>query len=129
MAGMGSMGNACGISPEQILTHYDIVMNLRRYEQGIQVNQQTLGLQSIQEVGIQGNYLTDKLTLQYLKSEEQFLSEFCEVYYPGGDQKTMLEKIHHRAEEIMATHHSQVNEDRLGMVNAYVNMKIKKIMG
>ena len=128
MGGMGSLGNACGVSAEQILIHHDMVMTLKRYDEGIKVNKETLGLKSIEKVGIRGSYLADDLTIKYLRTGEHYLPEFCEVYRPGWDKVTMMEKVHKRVEEIIASHKPEVNQDRIELVNNYVNNKVKEVL-
>lgn len=129
MGGMGTIGNACGVSAEQILIHHDIVETMGRYDEGIKVDGEMLGIESIKKVEIRGSYLADDLTMKYLKTKEHYLSEFCEVYHPGWDGEKMIEKVHKRAEEIIAGHRPEVNQDRVDAVNNYVNNKVKMVLG
>jgi len=100
-----------------------------RYDEGIKVDREMLGIESIKNVGIRGSYLADDLTMKYLKTKEHYLSEFCEVYHPGWDGEKMIEKVHKRAEEIIAGHRPGVNQDRIDAVNNYVNNKVKMVLG
>lgn len=126
--GIGSFGNACGTGSEAILIQHDIIETIKRYEKGIDVSEEMLSIDSIEKVGPGGNYLEDDLTFKYMKSEEHYLSELDEVYFPGGGSKPMLEKAHERVEEIISSHKPVVNMDRIEKVNTYVYNKVKEIM-
>jgi len=129
MHGIGSFGNACGVSSESILIQYDIIKSIKRYEEGINVNKETLAFESIKEIGPCGNYLEDDLTFKYMKSKEHYLSELDEIYSSGRNNKAMLEKAHEKAEEIILNHKPAVNEELVEKVNAYVSDKTKELMG
>lgn len=124
MMGMGSLGNACGVSAEQILIHHDMIDTIERYNRGIEVNKETLGFDSI-KTNILGNFLTDDLTLKYLKTGEHYISDLVEIYAPGWDKKTMIDKVHEQVEEIIATHKPKVNEARLEKVREYIQKRSK----
>ncbi|MCL4415987.1 MAG: trimethylamine methyltransferase family protein [Actinobacteria bacterium] len=128
MGGMGSFGNACGVSAEQILIHHDMVETLKRYDEGIKVDSETLGIESIKKAGIRGNFLTDDLTMKYLKTKEHHLSKFYEIYHPGWDGEKMIEKVHRRVEEIIDSHKPKINQDRVDMINNYVNKKVRETL-
>ena len=108
---------------------HDIFETIKRYDEGIDASEETLAFESIEKAGPDGNYLTDDLTMKYLKTREHYLLEFCEVYYPGWDRIIMMEKIHKRAEENIENHKPEVNWDRIDAVKDYVNRKVKEIIG
>lgn len=129
MHGMGSFGNACGMSSEIILIHHDIIETIKRYEKGIDVSEEMLALESIEKAGPGGNYLVDGLTLKYMKTKKHYLSVYEEIYSPNCECKTMLEKIHERVEEIILSHEPAVNMDRVEKVKAYVSKKVRETTG
>ena len=65
------------------------------------------------------------LTLKYMRTKEHYLSVLDEVYAPGWDRKTMLEQVHERVEDIIASHHPAADADRLEMVRKYVSRNVK----
>jgi len=129
MIGMGSLGNACGMSSEQILIHDDILACLERYGRGITVTEETIGVNSVAATGPQGDFLADALTLKHLRSDEHWLSDFDDIYNPsspGGPP--MLDKVHARVEELLASHSPEVDEARLEEVDRYVAEKVGEIL-
>ena len=57
------------MSYEQLLIDQEIVKMIRRILQGITVNKDTIGLDVIKAVGASGNYLSQRHTLKYMRSE------------------------------------------------------------
>lgn len=57
------------MSYEQLLIDQEIVKMIRRILKGITVNKDTIGLDVIKAVGASGNYLSQRHTLKYMKSE------------------------------------------------------------
>jgi len=57
------------MSYEQLLIDQEIVEMIRRILQGITVNKDTIGLDVIKAVGASGNYLSQRHTLKYMRSE------------------------------------------------------------
>jgi len=66
-AGMIDMGMT--LSYEQIIIDADIIRKLKRVTRGIKVDEDTLALDVIKAVGPAGNYLGQKHTREYMKSE------------------------------------------------------------
>lgn len=67
--GMGMLEMGLTMSYEQLLIDQEIVKMIRRVLQGIAVNKDTIGLDVIKAVGASGNYLSQRHTLKYMKSE------------------------------------------------------------
>jgi len=57
------------MSYEQLLIDQEIVKMIRRILKGITVNKDTIGLDVIKAVGASGNYLSQRHTLKYMRSE------------------------------------------------------------
>ena len=66
---MGMLEMGLTMSYEQLLIDQEIVKMIRRILQGIAVNKDTIGLDVIKAVGASGNYLSQKHTLKYMRSE------------------------------------------------------------
>lgn len=57
------------MSYEQLLIDEEIVRMIRRVIQGIPVNKETIALDVIKAVGPAGNYLSQKHTLKYMRTD------------------------------------------------------------
>lgn len=53
-----------------------IMAIMHRMWRGIEVSDDTLGLDAIARIGPRGNFLTDPHTLKYLRSDEHFIPSF-----------------------------------------------------
>ena len=124
--GMGSLANACGMSPVQIVLHHDVVEMLERFRRGIDVSDESLAVDSIIAAGPRGNFLEAPLTLKHLRTDENFYASSYEVCAGGGDVKTMLDRAHERAEDLIASHKPAVNETRVDEVRRYVERELKR---
>jgi trimethylamine---corrinoid protein Co-methyltransferase len=121
--GMGSLGNACGIGTEQILFHHDLMDMMEWMGRGIDCSEEKLALKSIQEVGPQGNFLTDESTVRWLRSGEHFQTPDFVYCQSGMDEGTLLENLHERAEQMIREHRPAVPEDRLERVRRYLHQE------
>ena len=124
---LGSLANACGLSATQIVLHHDLIETLERIRRGIDTAEEKLGVESIVSAGPGGNFLTDSLTLQYLRSDEHFHASSFEQCVGARDEKTMAQRAHERAEELMASHEPAVPGDRLDEVHRYVERELSKL--
>jgi trimethylamine--corrinoid protein Co-methyltransferase len=70
--GAGFVDSALAASPVQLVMDDEIIGVTRRILRGIEVNDDTLGLEAVARVGPQGTFLTDEHTLKYLRSDEFF---------------------------------------------------------
>ncbi len=66
---MGMLEMGMTMSYEQLLIDQEFVKMIRRVLQGIAVNPDTIALDVIKAVGPAGNYLSQKHTRQYMRSE------------------------------------------------------------
>jgi trimethylamine--corrinoid protein Co-methyltransferase len=71
----GMLENMNVVAPEQYVIDNDILGMAMRLVRGVEVNDETLALDVIDEVGPGGHYLMADHTLQYMRSE---------FYYPSG---------------------------------------------
>ena len=122
--GMGSLANACGMSPVQIVLHHDVAEMLERFSRGIDLSDEKLAVESIISVGPRGNFLEDPLTLKYLRTDENFYAPCYERCVGGQDVKDMALRGHERAEDLIASHKPAVPEDRVEEVRKYVERQL-----
>jgi trimethylamine--corrinoid protein Co-methyltransferase len=123
----GSLANACGMSAVQIVLHHDLIEMLERFRRGIDTSAEKLAVESILATGPRGDFLMDPLTLKYLRSDEHFFAPCFEQCAGTQDEKTMAERAHARAEELIATHQPAVPEDRLEEVHRYVERELARL--
>ena len=124
---LGSLANACGMGPVQVVLHHDLIEMLDRIRKGIDTTGDKLGVESIVSAGPGGNFLMDSLTLRYLRSDEHFSAPCFEQCVGGRDEKTMAQRAHERAEELMASHEPAVPGDRLEKVHRYVERELSTL--
>ena len=67
--GMGMIDMGMAVSYEQLLMDAEFVRMFKRAELGMQVNEDTIGLEVIAAVGPAGNYLTQRHTLKHMRRE------------------------------------------------------------
>jgi len=67
--GMGMIDMGMAVSYEQLLMDAEFVRMFKRAEQGIEVNEDTIGLEVIAAVGPAGNYLSQRHTLKHMRKE------------------------------------------------------------
>jgi trimethylamine---corrinoid protein Co-methyltransferase len=111
LSGFGSCHNANGMSGEMMVIQDAWLRAARFLSRGIRTDGLRLGVKSIQEVGPGGQFLTDDLTLQFLRGDEFFKSEIFDFgggYAEGG---SLLERAHDRVEELVAGYESPVPHD------------------
>ena len=124
---LGSLANACGMSAVQMVLHHDLVEMLERIRRGIDATEEKLGVESIVSAGPGGNFLTDPLTLRYLRSDEHFYPSCFEQCAGAKDEKTMAQRAHERAEDLISSHKPAVPGDRLEDVHRYVERELSKV--
>lgn len=103
--GVGSMGNANGMSQEQIIMQCGLIDMAEYLARGVDMSDYKMALDSIKNVGPGGNFLLDCLTIELLKSDEFFESEFFDLtggYVEGA--KGMYEIAHEKANQLVANY-------------------------
>ena len=111
IGGLGSLGNANGMSTEQIIMQCALVDMAEYIACGVDMSDYKLALKSIEQRGPGGNYLTDDLTLDLMRSDEFFWSEYSDL--TGGYQKDapgMYEIAHQTALDLVAGYKPKVPE-------------------
>ena len=85
----------------------DVANTIGRIVEGINVNDDTIGLDTIKEVGSTGTFLSTKQTRTYWKTEDYMPKVFDKTTYKewiDSGKKTVIDKAKQRYEEIIATH-------------------------
>ncbi|MBN1437218.1 MAG: trimethylamine methyltransferase family protein [Sedimentisphaerales bacterium] len=109
IGGLGSYYNANGMSSEQIIMQCGLIDMAEYVSRGIDLSDEKLAFDSISNVGPGGNYLTDDLTMQLLRSDE--FSQSRHFDYTGGyedDGPGIYEKAHQQAQDLVANYEPTV---------------------
>jgi trimethylamine--corrinoid protein Co-methyltransferase len=94
----GFMDHGNLVSPELVLVINEALDMLKVFRKGIRVDEETLALDVIKEVGPSGHYLNHKHTLDHFK--EIWYSEYMDRSI-AGNVVTVNEKINTRTREII----------------------------
>ena len=108
LAGIGSNHNANGMSAEMMVIQDAYLRAARFLSRGINTDDVHLGVESVKKAGPGGNFMTDDLTIDLLRTGEFFQDDVFD--FAGGYQegKSMLERAHERVEELVAGYVSPV---------------------
>lgn len=103
----GTMEGALTVSKESLVIDDEIIGQLYRVLDGVDVNKTSLALDVIHKVGPGGHYLGQRHTMQFLK-QEQFIPTLAdrqtrEMWNQTGS-KGVVEKAHERMQQILAEH-------------------------
>ncbi|MGC8780861.1 MAG: trimethylamine methyltransferase family protein [Anaerolineae bacterium] len=101
LSGIGSTMNAVGMSAEMMLIQTAWLEAARFLARGIVMDEERLGAGNIAAVGPGGSFLTDDLTLRFLRREREFFGHELLDYSGGSDPApSLLERAHARVEEL-----------------------------
>jgi len=113
--GMGMLEMGQTFSHTQLVLDAEIAKMVRRVIQGIDVNDDTLAVEEIKDVGPGGNYLTQQHTLDYMHEEQAradiFDRQMRENWEKSGST-IAREHAEERAKEILSTYEPEpLDED------------------
>ncbi len=103
---IGLLENYTVLSYEQLLIDYEMYDMMLRLVQGIDVNEDTLALDTIHKVGPEGHFLAEKHTLDHTKDVWIPMLTDPAPYGTWKDKgaKSVVEVAKEKAKEILATH-------------------------
>jgi trimethylamine--corrinoid protein Co-methyltransferase len=108
--GMGMMDMGMAVSYEQLLMDAEFVRMFKRAELGIQVNEDTIGLEVIAAVGPAGNYLNQRHTLKHMRREISTAKLIDRKSYSLWEKEGSLDIVQRAnimAKKILAEHHPE----------------------
>jgi len=109
--GVGSMGNANGMSQEQIIMQCGLIDMAEYLARGVDMSDYKLAFDSIANVGPGGNYMTDNLTMDLLRGDEFFNTEFFDLTGGYSDPSPGIYEIaHQKALDLVANYKPTVPE-------------------
>ena len=124
VSGLGSLHNANGMSPEQIVMQCGMADMAEYLARGVDMSDRKLAVDSIDSVGPGGNFLTDQLTIDLLRGDEFFDSpQFDMTGGYGNDAPSMLDKAHEEVENRIAHHQSTVADTVREAVRGFCRAK------
>ncbi len=103
-AGMLELGMT--FSMEQLLIDNDIASMIKKVQQGIEITEETLGVESIQKVGIGNNFLGHKSTMNNvdLPSDPQLFNRDMIGDWVKEGSRDLVTVAHEKVLQIMKTH-------------------------
>ncbi len=111
-------------SLEQLVIDNDIISMIKKVMAGIPVNDETLGLEAIQKVGIGNNFLGHKTTLNNidLVSDPHLMDREMLGDWKNAGSKDLAAMAHEKVVEIMKTHKVKaIPADKLEAMKAVVD--------
>ena len=73
IGGVGSFGNANVVNHAAFVIVSELAEYIFRYQHGLNVNESTIGVEAINRVGPQKDFLTDDHTMTHLRQEKRFI--------------------------------------------------------
>jgi len=131
----GMMESGSSICPAQMILDFEINREMEIMTRGLEINEDTLALDTIIEVGIQGDFLTSDHTLDYYKqtlwhSTLFDCTAFCDSQEELKKEKEALEKAQTRYDEVLASYKPiSISDDKLKAIDDVVSRAKKDILG
>jgi len=112
---VGYINNGLTTSFEQLVVSNDVIGLVRRIYRGVEVNEETMALDLIDEIGPGGEYLTSEHTLKHFKENwyPELLSRVPYDRWEKEDKKDLGTKARERAKHILENHTPQPLEKKL----------------
>lgn len=111
-------------SLEMMVILDEVIDQIRRMQQGIPVNEDTLGLEAIAEVGHSGNFLTHPHTLKHLRPTQwrpKLISRLGQDKWQDQGEKSLMDRARERLTEIKAGHQPEpIEADTLDRIRELV---------
>jgi trimethylamine--corrinoid protein Co-methyltransferase len=112
VGGLGSLHNANGMSAEQIVMQCGLVDMAEYLSRGVDLSDHKLALDRIAAVGPGGNFLTDSLTMELLRSDEFFHSPYVDLSGGyAGNAPGIYEIAHQEVERLIDRYQPGVPEE------------------
>jgi trimethylamine--corrinoid protein Co-methyltransferase len=112
---VGYINNGLTTSFEQLVVSNDVIGLVRRICQGVEVNEETLALDLIDEIGPGGEYLTSDHTLRHFKENwyPELISRVPYDRWEKQDKRDLGTRARERAKYILENHTPQPLEKKL----------------
>ena len=119
-ANMGLLSRCSAASYEQMVLDDELCAYLQRFRQGVAVNEDTLGLDVIREVGVGGEFITHPHTARHCRSGEVWNPALLDRTSVGARTSDLYGRAADRVREILESHQPQVDAEVREALDAYV---------
>jgi trimethylamine--corrinoid protein Co-methyltransferase len=116
IAGLGHVEHCYTYDPVLLVMDDDIIGMVRRLFKGIEVSDETLGVDAIMRVGPGGNYLIDPHTLKYFKSEyytPKTVNRFVRGIWSSKGARESTDWARERARKVLSEHKAEPLDPKL----------------
>lgn len=110
--GLGTIGNACGVSAEKIVIDHDLIEMADRMRRGVSLDDDALAVDAIAEVARQGDFMAHDHTVSRLRSGEHYYGGSFGRGGPDHFSGSMRRRAHERVMQIVETHRPDVPDAR-----------------
>ena len=131
MCGIGLLEDSSCLHLEQVVIDNEIVGSISRLIRGEWADDETLALDVIEKVGIGKDYLAQKHTMKYLRTDHfmpTLIDRRSEDAWSTTGKKTMRDSAREKVKEILATHKVPGLPDSANKELAAIIEKVKKPM-
>jgi len=129
---VGQLESELTFSPAQAVIDDEIISYVKRYLQGVTVNDETLAVELIKEVGISGSFLDHPHTASHFRTElfmPRLLFRQPRELWEGQGSKDMTERAEERAQALMQNSvDNGLTDDQLRELDALANRFLKQII-
>lgn len=116
----GSMANGTTISLEQVYMDAELFRMTKSMLNSIRVNDDTLAINAIKNVGIGGDYMMEEHTLKWIRGDEYYFSPI--VNYANDPGEDPVEIAHKEVEKILADYKCNVPDEIAAKLNNYLGI-------
>lgn len=107
IGGVGSFGSANVVSHAAFVIASELAGHVFRYQHGIDVNPSTVGVEAIDRVGPQKDFMVDQHTMEYLRQEKRFIPSLID--WSGYDTwiqnpTSIIERAQAKVDDILKNH-------------------------
>jgi trimethylamine--corrinoid protein Co-methyltransferase len=106
--GAGQVEGTMALSPVQLVIDDELMAIARRWAQGISVDDESLALDLLDEVGPRGDFLAEEHTIEHLRAgavlETHFFERVPREMWEARGAPTIEQKAQAKAQEILASH-------------------------
>jgi len=129
---VGQLESELTFSPAQAVIDDEIIAYVKRYLQGVAVNDETLAVELIKEVGISGSFLDHSHTATHFRTElfmPRLLCRQPRELWEGKGSKDLAERAEDRAQSLMQNSvDNGLSDDQVKELDALANRFVKQII-
>ena len=111
LAGFGSTMNALGHSTEMMLIQDEYFRAAKFLRQGMRTDAEHLAIESAHRVGPRGEFMTDDLTLKYMRGGEFFANDLFDHTGTTEGGTSLFDRAHAKVQSMIADFQSPVPDD------------------